>query len=67
MRSWRAAALRKTFGELVAVDDVGFEVGSGETYGLLEPNGAGKMTTISIVAGPAAAGRGRGAPSTAAR
>lgn len=43
--------LRKTFGELVAVDDVGFEVGSGETYGLLEPNGAGKMTTISIVAG----------------
>ena len=43
--------LRKTFGELVAVDHVGFEIGSGETYGVLGPNGAGKTTTISIVAG----------------
>ncbi|GAB4247752.1 MAG: ABC transporter ATP-binding protein [Thermoleophilia bacterium] len=43
--------LRKTFGDLVAVDDVGFEIAEGETYGLLGPNGAGKTTTISIVAG----------------
>jgi ABC-2 type transport system ATP-binding protein len=43
--------LRRTFGDLVAVDDVSFEVRAGETYGLLGPNGAGKTTTISIVAG----------------
>ncbi len=43
--------LRRTFGDLVAVDDVGFRIGVGETYGLLGPNGAGKTTTISMIAG----------------
>lgn len=43
--------LRKTFGDLVAVDGVGFSIAPGETYGLLGPNGAGKTTTISIIAG----------------
>ncbi len=43
--------LRKTFGDLVAVDGVGFHVAEGETYGLLGPNGAGKTTTISMVCG----------------
>ena len=43
--------LRKRFGQLVAVDGVGFEVGPGETYGLLGPNGAGKTTTVSMVCG----------------
>jgi ABC-2 type transport system ATP-binding protein len=43
--------LRKTFGERVAVDDVGFQIAPGETYGLLGPNGAGKTTTISMVCG----------------
>ncbi|HZD00988.1 MAG TPA: ABC transporter ATP-binding protein [Actinomycetes bacterium] len=43
--------LRKAFGDLVAVRDVGFEIRPGETYGLLGPNGAGKTTTISMVAG----------------
>jgi ABC-type multidrug transport system ATPase subunit len=43
--------LRKTFGDLVAVRDIGFSVSPGETYGLLGPNGAGKTTTISMVAG----------------
>jgi ABC-2 type transport system ATP-binding protein len=43
--------LRKTFEDLVAVDDVGFSIARGETYGLLGPNGAGKTTTISMVAG----------------
>jgi ABC-2 type transport system ATP-binding protein len=47
----RCEGLRKAFGDLVAVDGVGFEIGPGETYGLLGPNGAGKTTTISIVAG----------------
>jgi len=43
--------LRRSFGELVAVDDVSFSVAAGETYGLLGPNGAGKTTIISVVAG----------------
>ncbi|MFU8891113.1 MAG: ABC transporter ATP-binding protein, partial [Anaerosomatales bacterium] len=43
--------LRKRFGELTAVDGVGFEIAAGETYGLLGPNGAGKTTTISMVCG----------------
>ena len=43
--------LRRHFGEIVAVDGVGFGIGAGETYGLLGPNGAGKTTTISMIAG----------------
>ena len=43
--------LRRRFGELVAVDGVGFYIGPGETYGLLGPNGAGKTTSISMIAG----------------
>jgi ABC-2 type transport system ATP-binding protein len=43
--------LRKTFGERVAVDGVGFTIAPGETYGLLGPNGAGKTTTISMICG----------------
>jgi ABC-2 type transport system ATP-binding protein len=45
------SGLRKTYGDLVAVDGVGFTIDPGETYGLLGPNGAGKTTTISMVAG----------------
>jgi ABC-2 type transport system ATP-binding protein len=47
----RCTNLRKHFGEIQAVDGVGFEIAPGESYGLLGPNGAGKTTTISIVAG----------------
>src|ERR1017187_9582643 len=43
--------LRRRFGDLVAVDDVGFHIDAGETYGLLGPNGAGKTTTISMIVG----------------
>jgi ABC-2 type transport system ATP-binding protein len=43
--------LRKTYDSVVAVDDISFEVRSGEIYGLLGPNGAGKTTTVSIVSG----------------
>ncbi len=43
--------LVRAFGDLVAVDDVGFTIAEGETYGLLGPNGAGKTTTISMIAG----------------
>ncbi len=43
--------LRKRFGQLQAVDGVGFEIAAGETYGLLGPNGAGKTTTVSMLCG----------------
>ncbi len=47
----RCSDLRKSFGQLVAVDGVGFQIAAGETYGLLGPNGAGKTTTVSIICG----------------
>jgi len=50
-RVLEASNLRKVFGDLVAVEDVSFHIGEGETYGLLGPNGAGKTTTISMVIG----------------
>jgi len=43
--------LRKTYGSLVAVDDVSFTVEEGEIFGLLGPNGAGKTTTMECVEG----------------
>jgi ABC-2 type transport system ATP-binding protein len=43
--------LRKSFGDLVAVEDLSLRIADGETYGLLGPNGAGKTTAISMVAG----------------
>jgi ABC-2 type transport system ATP-binding protein len=45
------SGLRKVFDDLVAVDDVGFHIDPGETYGLLGPNGAGKTTSISMISG----------------
>ena len=43
--------LRKTYGDLVAVDGLDLEVRPGECFGLLGPNGAGKTTTIEICEG----------------
>ena len=43
--------LRKSFGSVVAVDDVSFTLHKGELLGLLGPNGAGKSTTVSMIAG----------------
>ncbi len=47
----RCDGLRKAFGPIQAVDEVGFTIAPGETYGLLGPNGAGKTTSISMIAG----------------
>src|SRR5690242_15779901 len=43
--------LRKTFGKNVAVDDLSLEVGAGEIYGLVGPDGAGKTTTLRLIVG----------------
>jgi ABC-2 type transport system ATP-binding protein len=43
--------LIKTYGDLVAVDRLSFQVPRGECFGLLGPNGAGKTTTIEILEG----------------
>jgi len=43
--------LRKSYGDVVAVDGLDLEVRAGECFGLLGPNGAGKTTTIEICEG----------------
>jgi ABC-2 type transport system ATP-binding protein len=41
--------ISKSFGKLLAVDDVSFDVEKGEIFGLLGPNGAGKTTAIRVM------------------
>ena len=43
--------LRKSYGDLHAVDGVTFDVGHGEFFGILGPNGAGKTTTLEVIEG----------------
>jgi ABC-2 type transport system ATP-binding protein len=43
--------LRKSYGDLMAVDGVSLSAKPGEIFGLLGPNGAGKTTTISCISG----------------
>jgi ABC-2 type transport system ATP-binding protein len=45
----QADRLRKQFGDVVAVDDVTFDVPKGEIFAFLGPNGAGKTTTIKML------------------
>ena len=47
----RVSGIRRTYGDVVAVDDVSFEVQDGEIFGLIGPNGAGKTTTMECVEG----------------
>ena len=45
------AHLRKSYGSLVAVDDISLSVAEGEIFGILGPNGAGKATTVECAIG----------------
>ncbi len=47
----KVSNLIKRFGNLIAVDDVSFEIFEGEIVGILGPNGAGKSTTIRLLTG----------------
>jgi ABC-2 type transport system ATP-binding protein len=43
--------LRRRFGDVLAVDGLSFDVGRGELFGLVGPDGAGKTTTLRMLAG----------------
>jgi ABC-2 type transport system ATP-binding protein len=47
----RVDALKKSYGDVVAVDGISFEVARGEMFGLIGPDGAGKTTTLRTVLG----------------
>jgi putative spermidine/putrescine transport system ATP-binding protein len=47
----RLAGIRKTYGDVVAVDSVDLEIAQGEFFTMLGPSGSGKTTTLRIIAG----------------
>lgn len=46
-----ATGLRKTFGQIVAVEGLDLSIAQGEVFGMLGPNGSGKTTTIRMLCG----------------
>lgn len=55
----RADVIQKSYGGVLAVDEVSIAVNEGETVGLIGPNGAGKTTLFEVLAGFTRADRGR--------
>jgi putative spermidine/putrescine transport system ATP-binding protein len=47
----RLLGVRKTYGDVVAVDHLDLEIGAGEFFTLLGPSGSGKTTTLRLIAG----------------
>ncbi len=47
----RASGLRKSYGDVVALDGVDLDVRRGEIFGLIGPNGSGKTTTVECLQG----------------
>lgn len=54
----RVEDLCRSYGSTVAVNEVSFEVGRGEIFGIVGPNGAGKTTTVECVTGMRKPGSG---------
>jgi ABC-type multidrug transport system ATPase subunit len=46
-----ARNLTKRYGDKIAVNNINFDVYSGEVFGFLGPNGAGKTTTLKMIVG----------------
>jgi ABC-2 type transport system ATP-binding protein len=59
MQAIEVEGLRKTYGDLVVVDDLSFQVAPGELLAILGHNGAGKTTTVEILEGHRRRDRGR--------
>jgi putative spermidine/putrescine transport system ATP-binding protein len=55
----RLAGIRKTYGDVVAVDDLDLDIRAGEFFTLLGPSGSGKTTTLRLIAGFERPDRGR--------
>jgi putative spermidine/putrescine transport system ATP-binding protein len=55
----RLEGIRKTYGDVVAVDRVDLEIPAGEFFTLLGPSGSGKTTTLRLIAGFERADEGR--------
>jgi ABC-2 type transport system ATP-binding protein len=53
-----ATSLAKSYGDLKALDEVSFRVGTGEIFGFIGADGAGKTTAFRIIAGVLAQGGG---------
>src|SRR3989337_4285964 len=51
MNPVEVSSLKKSYGDIKAVDGISFTVNEGEVFGLLGPNGAGKTTCIEILEG----------------
>ncbi len=51
MHSIEVKKLRKEFGDFTAVNDISFNVNSGDIFGFLGANGAGKTTAIKMMCG----------------
>lgn len=55
----RVVGVRRTYGEVIALDDVCLDLPRGELVGLLVPNGAGKSTLIGLLCGQRKPSSGR--------
>jgi branched-chain amino acid transport system ATP-binding protein len=53
-----ARGLSKSFGALRVIEDVSFDLATGEVLGILGPNGAGKTTLFNLISGDVAPDRG---------
>ena len=47
----RLTGIRRTYGEVVAIEGLDLDIGEGEFFTLLGPSGSGKTTTLRVIAG----------------